>query len=211
LRSLGLLHPRLPLFGSYGARPLSGTGKRCCPAFANALQSARRRLDNGRGSEQGALAGWDGLRGVQPCVSDRLMLTMVKRSLDVKPPAQFQDPALGLLVSRHSDVWCADLPFQDGSVSLLVPGSHQQPDADRLAYARLTIPSLPELARAAREFAVQKRPELSNKRLVFDALNFFGGAAFNDFSLDFTEVGDDSGNSWQVHFRSGQPIELDYT
>ena len=136
---------------------------------------------------------------------------ILKHWFEPKPPTEFQDPVLGRLVSRYSGVWCADLPFQEGSAFLLIPGSRRQPDADRLTFARLTVPSLPSLVQAARVFAAHKRPELTRERLVFGALNYFCGVATDDFGLDFTEVGDDSGNCWQVHFRLGQPTELDYT
>jgi hypothetical protein len=139
------------------------------------------------------------------------MLAKLKHLFESKPRIEFQDAAVGNLVSRHSGVWCADIPFQGRSVSLLIPGSDQQPDTRRLAHARKTIQALSALVRDAKEFAIQKQAQLSGERLVFEALNYFYGTKPTDFGLDFTEVGDNSGNCWQVHFSSGQPRELDYT
>jgi hypothetical protein len=139
------------------------------------------------------------------------MHTKLKHLFDQKASGEFQDSVLGVLVSRHSGVWVANIPFQSGSVSLLMPGTRQQPDATCLAHAHRAVAALPDFVRAAREFAAHKRPELSGERLVFAALNYFRRVAIDDFGLDFTEVGNDSGNCWQVDFRSGQPVELDYT
>ncbi len=53
---------------------------------------------------------------------DRLHLTKLKQLFDSKASAEFHDSVLGVLVSRHSGVWVADIPFQSGSVSLLNEG-----------------------------------------------------------------------------------------
>ena len=139
------------------------------------------------------------------------MFAKIKRLFEQKPPAEFRDPVLGLLVSRHSGVWCGDIPFQGGSAELLLPGSRQCPDATRVAQAREAIQELPILVSAAMRFAHERRAELSADRLQFGALNYFCGELPEYFGLDFIEVGDESGNCWQAHFRSGQPIELEYT
>ena len=148
-----------------------------------------------------------GSLGVSACS----MFAKIKRLFEQKPPAEFRDPVLGLLVSRHSGVWCGDIPFQGGSAELLLPGSRQCPDATRVAQAREAIQELPILVSAAMRFAHERRAELSADRLQFGALNYFCGELPEYFGLDFIEVGDESGNCWQVHFRSGQPIELEYT
>jgi len=139
------------------------------------------------------------------------MPTKLKHLFDAKASGEFHDSVLGVFVRRNSGVWVADIPFQSGSISLLMPGNRQRPDTACLAHAHQTIPSLPNFVRAAREFASHQRPELSGERLVFAALNYFSRVSADDFSLDFTEVGDDSRNCWRVHFRANQPIELDYT
>lgn len=133
------------------------------------------------------------------------------RLFEQKPPAEFRDPVLGLLESRHDGVWVGEIPFQDGSAELLIPGSRQRPDAARVAQAREAIRELPSLVRDALRFAQERQTELSGDRLRFAALNYFCGELPENFGLDFVQVGDESGNCWQVHFRNGEPIELEYT
>jgi hypothetical protein len=139
------------------------------------------------------------------------MLTKLKHLFSSKVLTEFHDPVLGVLVSRDIGTWIGDIPFESRSISLLMPGSRQQPSAACLAHAHQAVASLPEFVRAAREFAARKRPELSGERLTFVALNYCRREADDDFGLDFTEAGDDSGNCWQVDFHLGQPIALDYT
>ena len=138
------------------------------------------------------------------------MIAKLRHLLERKPPAEFHDPVLGLLVSRHSGVWRGDISFQGAKVELLLPGNRKCPDALRLAQAREAVQELPNLVTAAVRFAHQQKTELL-ERLRFEGLNYFCGESPEYFGLDFTEAGDDSGNCWQVHFRSGQPIELEYT
>ena len=138
------------------------------------------------------------------------MLKNLKHLFDSKA-AEFRDAVLGVVVSPRSGTWMADIPFQGGSISLLLPGSRQQPDLACLAHAHQTVAALPDLVRVAKEFAACRRPEISSKRLVLVALNYFRRVTADEFGLDFTEAGDDSGNCWQVDFRAGHPVELDYT
>ena len=139
------------------------------------------------------------------------MFAKLKQLFEKKPPAEFRDPVFGLLASRDSGVWCGNLPFLGGSVELLLPGDRQCPDATRLAHARQIAEKIPDLVRAATRFAHEQRAELSADNLRFGALNYFGGKLPEYFCLDFIEVGDKSGNCWEVHFRSGHPIHLEYT
>jgi hypothetical protein len=123
-----------------------------------------------------------------------------------KPSSEFHDPMLGLLVSEHRGVWLGRVPFADQQVQVLILGTKREPNAAQLAHAGTILPKLSALVQNALDFLRSQE----GGDFVFEGLNYCLGCSHSDFALDFTEVGDTSGNSWTVAFRSGEPVEMQY-
>ena len=151
------------------------------------------------------------------------MIERLRHLVTSKPAPEFNDPVLGLLVSKYRGVWCGEIAFEGRQVGLIIPGDRQLPDKVCLEHARTLIPRLSEFVEQALRFAAQRQkesewqaennwtPKPGDNELEFVGVNYSSCDAAGDFALDFVQPADESGNCWEVHFRGSRPVEFEYT